>query len=79
MRLLAGPNEVADGFGMKVRDVIRLIERDGWFLVATRGSHRQYKHPIKARPCYCCRKAVRRYGAGTLNSVLKQALLKELK
>ncbi|MGA9009046.1 MAG: type II toxin-antitoxin system HicA family toxin [Xanthobacteraceae bacterium] len=32
---------------MKVRDVIRLIERDGWFPVATRGSHRQYKHPTK--------------------------------
>ena len=32
---------------MKVRDAIRLIERDGWFLVATRGSHRQYKHPTK--------------------------------
>lgn len=32
---------------MKVRDVIRRIEADGWFLVATRGSHRQYKHPTK--------------------------------
>ncbi len=29
---------------MKVRDVIRLLENEGWFLVATRGSHRQYKH-----------------------------------
>jgi predicted RNA binding protein YcfA (HicA-like mRNA interferase family) len=27
---------------MKVRDVIRLLEEEGWFLVATRGSHRQY-------------------------------------
>ena len=32
---------------MKVREVIRLIEDDGWLLVATRGSHRQYKHPSK--------------------------------
>jgi predicted RNA binding protein YcfA (HicA-like mRNA interferase family) len=31
----------------KVRDIIRLIEQDGWFLVATKGSHRQYKHPVK--------------------------------
>jgi predicted RNA binding protein YcfA (HicA-like mRNA interferase family) len=31
----------------KVGDIIRLIEQDGWFLVATRGSHRQYKHPVK--------------------------------
>ena len=32
---------------MKVRDAIRLIERDGWRQVATVGSHRQYKHPEK--------------------------------
>jgi predicted RNA binding protein YcfA (HicA-like mRNA interferase family)/predicted RNase H-like HicB family nuclease len=33
---------------MKVRDIIKLLERDGWFLKQTRGSHRQYKHPTKA-------------------------------
>lgn len=33
---------------MKVRDVIKLIEKDGWRLVVTEGSHRQYKHPTKA-------------------------------
>lgn len=32
---------------MKIREIIRLIEADGWFIVATRGSHRQYKHPEK--------------------------------
>lgn len=32
---------------MKIRDVIRMIEDDGWYLVATKGSHRQYKHPSK--------------------------------
>jgi len=32
---------------MKVRDVIKLIEADGWYLVTTKGSHRQYKHPKK--------------------------------
>ena len=40
---------------MKVREVIRLIEQDGCFLIATRGSHQQYKH--KARPCYHCRES----------------------
>ena len=30
---------------MKVREVIPRIEADGWYYVATRGSHRQYKHP----------------------------------
>jgi predicted RNA binding protein YcfA (HicA-like mRNA interferase family) len=33
---------------VKVRDVLKVIEDDGWYLVRTRGSHRQYKHPIKA-------------------------------
>ena len=32
---------------MKVRDVIRLIEADGWVQVQMRGDHRQYKHPHK--------------------------------
>jgi len=32
---------------MKVRDIIKMIEDDGWYIVATRGSHRQYKHPTK--------------------------------
>jgi len=32
---------------VKIRDVIRMLEQDGWVLVRTRGSHRQYKHPVK--------------------------------
>jgi hypothetical protein len=36
------------GGAMKVRELIKLIEEDGWFLIATRGSHRQYKHLVKA-------------------------------
>ena len=31
----------------KVREAIQLIEQDGWRLVRTRGSHRQYNHPVK--------------------------------
>ena len=33
---------------MKVRDLLLLLRSDGWILVRTRGSHRQYKHPRKA-------------------------------
>jgi predicted RNA binding protein YcfA (HicA-like mRNA interferase family) len=33
---------------MKVRDVIRLIEADGWYKIKAKGGHRQYKHPVKA-------------------------------
>jgi predicted RNA binding protein YcfA (HicA-like mRNA interferase family) len=32
---------------VKVRDAIKLVERDGWLLVNFEGSHRQYKHPTK--------------------------------
>jgi predicted RNA binding protein YcfA (HicA-like mRNA interferase family) len=32
---------------MKVRDAIKLLEADGWRLLVTRGSHRQFKHPVK--------------------------------
>jgi predicted RNA binding protein YcfA (HicA-like mRNA interferase family) len=32
---------------MKVRDVIALIEADGWYFVKQEGSHRQFKHPVK--------------------------------
>jgi len=33
---------------MKVRELIDIIENDGWYLVATKGSHRQFKHPLKS-------------------------------
>ncbi|MHB0913987.1 MAG: type II toxin-antitoxin system HicA family toxin [Armatimonadota bacterium] len=33
---------------MKVRDVISLIQKDGWYLVRTRGSYNQYKHNSKS-------------------------------
>jgi predicted RNA binding protein YcfA (HicA-like mRNA interferase family) len=32
---------------MKARDIIKVIERDGWYLVRQKGSHKQYKYPIK--------------------------------
>jgi len=32
---------------MKVRDIIKRIEGDGWYQVSQEGSHRQYKHPVK--------------------------------
>jgi predicted RNA binding protein YcfA (HicA-like mRNA interferase family) len=32
---------------MKVREAIKLVEADGWYLIKTEGSHRQYKHATK--------------------------------
>ena len=61
---------------MKVRHLIRLLERDGWVLVRTRGSHRQYKHPEKPGLVTVAGKPSDELAPGTLNSVLKQAGLK---
>lgn len=60
---------------MKVRDVIKQIEADGWYLVATRGSHRQYKHPAKSGRVTIAGHPGDDLAPGTLNSVMKQAQL----
>jgi predicted RNA binding protein YcfA (HicA-like mRNA interferase family) len=64
------------GLGVKVRDVLRMIEEDGWVLVRTRGSHRQYRHPVKLGLVTVPGKPGDDLAPGTLNSVLKQAGLK---
>ena len=64
---------------MKVRDIIKLIESDGWYLVATKGSHRQYKHSTKAGRVTIAGHPGDDLAQGTLNSILKQAKLKEVK
>jgi predicted RNA binding protein YcfA (HicA-like mRNA interferase family) len=61
---------------MKVRDIIKLIERDGWYLARTRGSHRQYKHSNKLGLVTVPGKAGDDLAPGTLDSILKQAGLK---
>ncbi|MHB8104457.1 MAG: type II toxin-antitoxin system HicA family toxin [Dehalococcoidales bacterium] len=62
---------------MKVRDIIKVIEKDGWYLVTTRGSHRQYKHTTKAGRVTIAGNLNHDMATGTLNSILKQAKLKE--
>jgi len=61
---------------MKVREVIKLLEADGWFLVATRGSHRQFKHRTKSGRVTLAGKPSDDLAKGTMNSILKQAQLK---
>jgi predicted RNA binding protein YcfA (HicA-like mRNA interferase family) len=61
---------------MKVSDVLRLLQEDGWWLVATRGSHRQFKHPTKPGRVTVPGKPSDALAPGTFNSVLKQAGLK---
>jgi predicted RNA binding protein YcfA (HicA-like mRNA interferase family) len=62
---------------MKVRAVIRILEDDGWRLVATRGSHRQYKHPTKSGRVTLAGKPSDDLAPGTLRSILKQSGLEE--
>jgi predicted RNA binding protein YcfA (HicA-like mRNA interferase family) len=61
---------------MKLRELIRLLEKDDWYLVRTRGSHRQYRHLTKPGTITVAGKLGVDVPPGTLNSVLKQAGLK---
>jgi predicted RNA binding protein YcfA (HicA-like mRNA interferase family) len=62
---------------VRVREVIKRIEADGWSLVRTRGSHRQYKHPSKTGLVTIAGNQQNDVAPGTLNSIMKQAGLKK--
>lgn len=62
---------------MKIRDIMKRLREDGWYEVAQRGSHRQYRHPSKPGRVTIAGHANDDLAPGTLNSVLKQAGLKE--
>jgi predicted RNA binding protein YcfA (HicA-like mRNA interferase family) len=61
---------------VKVRDVIRLIESDGWYKVVTEGDHRQFKHPNKPGRVTVSGHPGDEMPKGTLASVRRQAGLK---
>ncbi|MGA2763478.1 MAG: type II toxin-antitoxin system HicA family toxin [Spirochaetia bacterium] len=58
---------------MKVAQAIRIIEADGWYLIAQRGSHRQYKHPSKPGRVTIPGRFSDELHPGTWRSILKQA------
>jgi predicted RNA binding protein YcfA (HicA-like mRNA interferase family) len=62
---------------MKINEILNLLKEDGWYLVTTRGSHRQFKHPNKIGRVTVSGKSSDDLAIGTLNSILKQAKLKE--
>jgi predicted RNA binding protein YcfA (HicA-like mRNA interferase family) len=62
---------------MKVSDVLRLLQQDGWTLVAQKGSHRQFKHGSKKGRVTVPGKPSDDLAIGTLQSILKQASLKQ--
>ncbi|OGW13307.1 MAG: addiction module toxin, HicA family [Nitrospirae bacterium GWA2_42_11] len=57
---------------MKVRDIIKLIEADGWYKIDTKGSHMQYKHPAKSGRVTIAGHSNDDLAPGTLNSILKE-------
>ena len=62
---------------MKVKELIALLVRDGWFEVRMKGSHRQFRHRAKPGTVTVAGKLSLDVPPGTLNSVLKQAGLKK--
>jgi predicted RNA binding protein YcfA (HicA-like mRNA interferase family) len=62
---------------MKVRDVLRLLKEDGWFLVGQIGSHRQFKHAAKSGKVTVPGKSSDNIAIGTLKSIFRQAGLED--
>ena len=58
---------------LKVREIIKMLEADGWRQVAIRGSHRQFKHPSKTGRVTVAGKPSDDIAPGTLGSIRKQA------
>lgn len=61
---------------MKVRDVIKLVQDNGWYEIRVRGGHRQFRHPVRPGLVTVPGRPSDELAAGTLNSILKQAGLK---
>jgi len=62
---------------VKVKEIIKIIEKDGWYLVRQKGSHKQYKHKNKkGLVTISGHKLSDDIAYGTLNSILKQAEIK---
>lgn len=64
---------------MKFREIVRLIEADGWTLVRQRGSHRQYAHPTKPGRVTIAGHPNQDVPKGTAGNILRQAGLQRPK
>ena len=62
---------------MKVKQLIKILENEGWYLARTCGSHRQFKHLRKTGVVTIAGKFNHDLAPGTQNSILKQAGLKK--
>lgn len=62
---------------MQVADILRMLHEDGWYLIASRGSHRQFKHSSKPGRVTVPGKPGDDLAPGTLGSILKQSGLRK--
>ena len=58
---------------MTVREIIKLVENDGWFLDRQRGSHRQFKHKSKAGLVTIAGHPPKSLAPKTVKSILRQS------
>ncbi|MGI9228557.1 MAG: type II toxin-antitoxin system HicA family toxin [Gammaproteobacteria bacterium] len=61
---------------MKVKEMLKMLEDDGWYIVRARGSHRQLRHSTKSGTVTVAGKLSVEVPKGTLNAILKQSGLK---
>jgi predicted RNA binding protein YcfA (HicA-like mRNA interferase family) len=64
-------------YAMKVRDIIKVVEADGWRIATQEGSHRQFKHPSKPGRVTIAGNRNRDIPIGTLKNIYRQAQIKE--
>jgi predicted RNA binding protein YcfA (HicA-like mRNA interferase family) len=64
---------------MKVRDIIKAIEKDSWYLVSIEGDHRQYRHPQKPGRVTVPGYPNKDVAIGTLISIYRQAQIRRRK
>jgi predicted RNA binding protein YcfA (HicA-like mRNA interferase family) len=61
---------------LKTREIIRIIEMDGWYFHSQKGSHAQYKHPAKPGRVTVPMHGSKELSKSDVHSILKQAGLK---
>ena len=62
---------------MKVKEILDIIHDDGWFLVRTKGSHRQFHHATKKGTVTVAGKPSQDLAPPTQSNILRQAGLKQ--
>ena len=64
---------------MKVKEVLKLVKNDGWYLVRQKGSHMQFKHATKkGLVTIACHRMSDEIARGTLTSIFRQAQIDKI-